>query len=257
MQQITPHCTKVAACVYSPDGIVVEGLPGIEHPAITPLWNQGHFYFQNEAAQLASLALDPQPGWNCVDLCSAPGGKASHLAQLMQNHDKVIAIESSAKKITRIHENLKRLKLHCVETVVGEANSTPAKKYLANANAVLLDPPCSALGTLRKSPEVRWLQSPTNIKKLAAQQWEILTHTIDSMRSGAIGVYSVCTFTVEETIDLLDRARHQRMDFEAMKISFPHPDKNVLKSILRDDSILTLPGQGPLDGYFIMRFRKR
>lgn len=254
MEKLQSMCEAVSPSIISEDGIVVIGLPALTDPRLAALWDAGDFYFQNDAAQMAAILLSPRSGNKLVDLCSAPGGKATHLAEVINDNGEVLAFESQSAKLGRISENAARLGLRSIRPVQGDVEAGDADTAIAAADGVLLDPPCSGLGILRKTPEGRWLQTPDNIAELAERQFVMLQRTVKAMRPGATGIYSVCTITPQETFGVIDRAKHELPEFrqEALQpTAYPR-----LAAHLRRGCLLTVPSGETPDGYFIARFSR-
>ena len=173
-----------------PPGTRVADLPGFA---------DGEFWVQDAAAALPARLLAAQPGERVADLCAAPGGKT---AQLAASGARVIAVEFDARRLGRLHENLERLRLS-VEVVQADATAwRPAEKL----DAVLLDAPCSATGTIRRHPDVPHLKRARDIPALAAQQDRLLDAAAAMLRPGGRLVYAVCSLQPEEGRDRVTAA---------------------------------------------------
>src|SRR4051812_5163880 len=158
-------------------------------------WRAGAVQPQSRASMLAARALAPQPGERVLDLCAAPGGKATHLAALMGGTGEVVAVERHPGRAEALRRTAERLRAESVHVVVGDAvdfaTDTPFDR-------VLVDPPCSGLGTLQSRPDLRWRASPEQIAELAGLQERILTAGERALRPGGALVYSVCTLSTAE-----------------------------------------------------------
>lgn len=169
-------------------GVRVEALPGFE---------DGYFAVQDSAAQLAAELLDPQAGERVLDACAAPGGKTAHLASL-QADIRLTAIDNEASRLNRVQENLRRLQhnevtLHCTDA--GELESWWDKHPF---NAILLDAPCSALGVMRRHPDIRWLRRDSDIDALADIQLGLLQSLWQTLAAGGRLVYVTCSVLRQE-----------------------------------------------------------
>lgn len=155
----------------------------------------GHAVVQSRAAQRVSEWVDPQPGERVLDLCAAPGGKATHLAALMEGTGTVVAVERHPGRAKALRERCARMKAGNVEVVVADAAA-----YVPDApfDRVLVDPPCSGLGTLRSHPDLRWSMTPERIPGLVALQGAILAAGERALRPGGVLVYSTCTISRPE-----------------------------------------------------------
>ncbi len=174
------------------DTILVEGAfdafahPGFEAGAFTP---------QSRAAQRVSRFLGPQPGDRVLDLCAAPGGKTTHLAALMANRGEVVAVERHAGRAEALERSCERMNAACVRVVVSDAESFTDE---AGFDRILLDPPCTGLGTLRSNPDLRWRLREGDVNALAKVQDAMLERARAMLKAGGRLVYSVCTLSPGE-----------------------------------------------------------
>lgn len=197
-----PLTLRVNRMVAEPDGIreevggsagVIEDairLPGGALPADLPCVKEGRATPQDEASMRVVLLLDPQPGETVLDVCAAPGGKTTHIAERMRDEGRVVAHDRHPNRLERVVHAAKRLNLSSIET----------KKVLPDDefDRVLVDAPCSGLGTLRRHPEIRWRLTPADIDALAETQDEVLEAGAKRTKVGGVLVYSVCTITKAE-----------------------------------------------------------
>src|SRR4051794_16317252 len=174
------------------DTIVVDGpFDALAHPG----YAAGAFTPQSRASQLVAPALGPQPGERVLDLCAAPGGKTTHLAALMRDEGEVVAVERHRGRARALRATAKRMHASSVRVVVGDAK---AFEDPDGFDRVLLDPPCSGLGTLRSHPDLRWRVTPQAIVLLAAEQDALLAAARRALRPDGVLVYSVCTISPAE-----------------------------------------------------------
>ncbi len=159
------------------------------------IFEKGLVYPQSFPAIVTGRVLEPEPGDFVVDMCAAPGGKTSHIAQLMNNCGKILAVDRSEAKIRGLKENLVRLGVKIVDTYVGDARELPIKFPSLKADKVLLDPPCSALGVRPKLYEERSIR---DILALSAYQRSFLRAAVKILKKKGILVYSTCTLSPEE-----------------------------------------------------------
>jgi 16S rRNA (cytosine967-C5)-methyltransferase len=211
----------VPARASIPEGLVLE-TPF--DPSTDPLWDAGALVAQSRAAMSAARLLDPQPGMHVLDLCAAPGGKATHLAALVGLGGEVVAVERDARRAAALQSTVERLRAEaivCVET-------TDAAKPRADApfDAVLVDPPCSGLGTLQGRPDLRWRVQPAAIEQLAELQLRILTAGADALKPGGALVYSTCTLSPQENEQVVERflTRAPQFALERRSETLPHRD---------------------------------
>jgi 16S rRNA (cytosine967-C5)-methyltransferase len=174
------------------DAIVVNGpFDALAHPG----YAEGAFMPQSRASQLVAPIVDPQPGERVLDLCAAPGGKTTHLAALMEGTGEVVAVERHPQRARALQATCERMRAANVTVVTADANGYDGGRGF---DRVLLDPPCSGLGTLSSHPDLRWRVSPADIDRLAAEQDELLAAARRALRPGGTLVYSVCTLSPRE-----------------------------------------------------------
>lgn len=185
-----------------PHALVLEEPVDLEQSA---LWDEGMIVAQSRGAQLAAHLLDPQPGEQVVDLCAAPGGKTSDLAARMGGGEGLIAVERHAGRAAALRRTLSRLGADQATVVTGDALRPPASMH-GRIDAVLLDPPCGALGTLQRQPDVRWRATPESLDRLQQQQTDLLAAALPLLRPGGRLLYSVCSLGAEECDEVLAAA---------------------------------------------------
>jgi 16S rRNA (cytosine967-C5)-methyltransferase len=178
----------------TPETIVVDGpFDAFAHPG----WAAGAFTPQSRASQAVSRTVDPQPGERVLDLCAAPGGKTTHLAARMGDEGEVVAVERHAGRAEALRRTAERLRATCVRVETADAR---AFRHEAGFDRVLLDPPCSGLGTLRGHPDLRWRMTPESIEGLVVVQSALLEAARANLRPGGTLVYSVCTLSPPEEL---------------------------------------------------------
>jgi 16S rRNA (cytosine967-C5)-methyltransferase len=174
------------------DTIVVDGpFDALAHPG----YAAGAFTPQSRASQLVAPIVGPRPGERVLDLCAAPGGKTTHLAALMEGRGEIVAVERHPGRARALRASAARMRADNVRVVTADAK---AFRDADGFDRVLLDPPCSGLGTLRSHPDLRWRVTPQAIRKLAAEQDALLAAARRLLRPGGVLVYSVCTISPAE-----------------------------------------------------------
>ena len=148
-----------------------------------------------------SFVVDPQPGDRVLDACAAPGGKATHMAELMRNRGEIVAIDINSRGIARLRRMARRLGLAILHPAVADALTWHPDE--ARFDRVLVDAPCSGLGTLRQHPEIKWKRKPEDIAARANVQRRLLRRASEWVRPGGVLVYATCTITREENDDVL------------------------------------------------------
>ncbi len=160
-----------------------------------PGYALGHFVVQDEGAIAVTLGLDPKAGDSVWDVCSAPGGKATHIASLVGPSGCVFATDVDSERIHMVHDTSKRLGLKNVTTQVADATTERPKMFF---DKVLLDAPCSGLGVMRRHPDIRWNRRPEDIVLMSRRQKVLLKNAASRVKPGGVLVYSTCTITSEE-----------------------------------------------------------
>ncbi len=229
---------------WAADGLVIaEG--GARLRAL-PAWREGRLAFQGEASQLVGMLLGLTPGDRLLDACAAPGGKAVHAAALLEGRGLVVALDRRPAGVRRIGGEAARLGAATVHGVVADARRPP---FAHRFDAVLVDAPCSGLGTLRRHPELRWRRRPEDIPRLAALQREILAGVAPLVRPGGALVYAVCTLAREENEDVVEWLCAAYPGFALERPPLP-PALLTPAGHLR-----SLPHRHDLDGFFAARLR--
>jgi 16S rRNA (cytosine967-C5)-methyltransferase len=196
---------------YSPSGILIRGRRRVsedgrdglnsdsaEPARVTPYnipLEESSFVMQDEAAQLVTWLLDPQPGERILDACAAPGGKATHIARLMKDSGEVVAVDSDRARVGKIHENISRLGLTSVRIVSEDVRHL---NFASDFDRVLVDAPCSSLGVIRRNPDVRYRHAEADLARFGALQLELLQSASGFIKKDGVMVYSVCSTEPEE-----------------------------------------------------------
>lgn len=219
--------------------------------ASLPGYHEGLFQVQDAAAALPARLMRAKPGMRVLDLCAAPGGKTAQLAAAGAD---VVAVERSAARVVRLRENLARLKLGA-DIVTGDAMEFAGGTF----DAVLLDAPCSATGTIRRHPEIAWTKTLSDILALASQQARMLDAASKLVKAGGFLVYSTCSLEREEGEDPVERFLEQRPDFQRVPIS---PGESDIRGemITSAGDLRALPCHlaewGGADGFFAARLQR-
>ncbi|MBF0328559.1 MAG: 16S rRNA (cytosine(967)-C(5))-methyltransferase RsmB [Nitrospirae bacterium] len=201
---------------YSPYGIMLDACP----PDIyTELLLLGAF-IQDEASQLVAQLLNPLPGEKILDACAAPGGKATHIAQLIKDSGEVVAIESDSRRIPQLKENIARLSLKSIK-ITNTDVSAPGKDIGSDFDRILLDAPCSSLGVIRRNPDVKYRHSEKSLAAFHEKQYALLCSVSTMLRKGGTLVYSVCSTEPEEGEKVVERFLHKCPEFSIIRAVQP------------------------------------
>lgn len=202
-------------------------------------YQAGLFSVQDESAMSAARWVDPQPGWLVVDACAGVGGKSTHLAELMDDTGRVVAVDLFQHKLALLRSAATRLGLGSIETRRLDARELPASDLAGRADAVLVDAPCSGLGVLRRRPDLRWRVGPEDLDQLTELQREILAAAARCVRPGGVLVYATCSIEPAEN--------------EAVVGGFLASDHEFVQ----DKTVLFRPESGGPDGFFTARLLRR
>jgi len=215
-----------------------------------PAWREGRLAFQGEASQLVTTLLAPAPGMQVLDACAAPGGKAAHAAALVGGRGMVAALDVRVAGAARVRAEAARLGAEALRALVGDARRPPLAQSF---DAVLVDAPCSGLGTLRRHPELRWRRRPADIPRLAALQRAILAGVVPLLRPGGVLVYAVCTLTRDENEEMIAwlLTSYPGLSVEQAAATTAIPGELATPSGM----LRTLPHRHGLDGFFAARLR--
>ncbi|HTZ86965.1 MAG TPA: RsmB/NOP family class I SAM-dependent RNA methyltransferase, partial [Solirubrobacteraceae bacterium] len=210
---------------------------------------------QSRASMLVAHALAPAPGERVLDLCAAPGGKTTHLAALMRGSGKVLAVEQNPARAAALERAARRLRAENVEVEVTDAALTRAER--GTFDRVLVDPPCSGLGTLQARPDLRWRMTPAKFGELVEVQNAILHAGAEALRPGGVLVYSTCTISPIENEHLIERFLDSHADFGLDDLALELPEfASGRPRILLPGTAVTLPHRDRTAGFFIARMRR-
>jgi 16S rRNA (cytosine967-C5)-methyltransferase len=204
----------------------------------TQSWLKGEFYIQDPSTLIAVDVLDPQPDESVLDMCAAPGGKTTYIAQKMQNRGRIIAADSSNSRLALVGENCRRLGVNIVAVLACEGTRLDRCLRGEQFDRVLLDAPCSNTGVMRRRPDLRWRIEEQEITRLLTLQLKLLGKAAEFVKPGGVLAYSTCSLEPEENERVVEQFRksHQEFAVETTRSTFPPRDR--------------------IDGAFVARFRK-
>ncbi len=222
-------------------------------------FNEGWFWVQDEAAQLAVALLGARPGERVLDACAAPGGKTLALAHAVGCEGSVLATDRDRKRLRLVDESVARVGATCVEVQQRDWIREPfgAREDDIPFDRVLIDAPCSGLGVIRRHPEIRSARRQTDLPRYAQRQGELLTGLAAATKPGGLLVYAVCTFSATETHEVVGAAlAHESLtgfELESVQESLPE----LPNASIRGGAIRTLPHQSGSDGFYAVALRRR
>lgn len=190
----------------------------------TEFFEKGYFYVQDLGSILVSTFLNPSKDSKVLDLCAAPGGKTTHLSEIMDNTGEIIACDKSKGKIKLIRENAKRLGCTNISPRVNDARVLN-EEFINNFDYVLVDAPCSGTGLYRKKPDIKWNKGIDDLKELGVIQLEILNKAKEYVREKGLLLYSTCSLSKIENEDVIENFLKENENFKIKKLR----DKDVLK----------------------------
>ncbi len=240
---------------FSPETLILEGFKSVGGISAH---REGLLLVQDESSTLVGHALKPVPGSLVIDACSAPGGKTTHLAQLMGNSGRIVACDVHEHKLALIRENAARLGITVIEPMLLDAARLHAG-FTRQADFILVDAPCSGLGVLRRRPEIRWRKEPAAIKELQSLQLAMLESAVACLKPGGVLVYSTCTITEEENIGVFREILRRQPVLKPESLAGYLPESiNGMPGLetLEDGFVQFLPHRHGTDGFFIARMRK-
>jgi len=214
-----------------------------------PGYSEGWWTIQDSSAQLVTHLLGPQPGETIIDACAAPGGKTTHSAELMQDEGTIYACDKTASRLKKLKENADRLQMKSIKIHTGDSRHFP--EFVNLADRVLLDAPCSGLGTLHRRADARWRHTPENIQQQSQLQSELLANAATFVKSGGVLVYATCTIhpLENETVirSFLDSNPHWQIEPPTIDLPVPPSPEGWVK---------VWPHRNQMDGFFMVRLKQ-
>ena len=253
LAELSVHFPDAHPCRWARHGIVL-GRRG--NPASLPAFLAGRFTVQDEASQLVVALLDPQPGERVLDSCAAPGGKATAIAERVGKRGSVLALDRHPRRLDLVRRAARRLQLGRVDCALIDA--TRDLEELApegGFDRVLVDAPCSGLGTLRRNPDARWRVRPADPARLADAQRTLLRQASRVLRPEGVLVYSTCTLLPEENEAVVEGFLRDSPHFE---LASPAEAPEEVRELIDGDGILrSWPHRHDTDGFFAARLERR
>jgi 16S rRNA (cytosine967-C5)-methyltransferase len=259
LRVLAGHDIKAHPTPYSPVGITIEDFHSFDE--LSKILPYG-FVVQDEASQLIGYLLNPLPGERVLDACAAPGGKTTHIARLMKDAGEVVAVEIDGKKLEHVEQNISRLGLKSVRVIRSDVKDLDKTDYCRQSagrclfDRILLDAPCSAMGVIRRNPDVKYRHVPQDLMRLHKVQIELLGSVSMLLKPGGIMVYSVCSTEPEEGEEVIRVFLQGNRDFSIIE-----GDYDFLKPFAIRDSghvfYRTFPHRHDMDGFFAARLNKK
>ena len=231
-----------------PEAISIKGGKGIEN---NQAFVDGKITVQDESAMLISPLLDLEEGMKVLDLCCAPGGKTTHIGELLNNTGEVLGFDLHENKLELVKENYERLGITNIKLAQMDATKLDAK-LVSYADRVLLDVPCSGIGIIRKKTEIKWTKKRKDLKEIVEVQREILENAWEYLKTGGVMVYSTCTLNKEENEENIKWFLSKHKDATIEKV-FIGKGANLCYNQM---GTLTILPNEYMDGFFVAKIKK-
>lgn len=236
---------------YAEDGIKISNPFRITD---TKEFKNGYFTIQDESSMLVAQIMNPKEGSLVIDLCSAPGGKATHIAQIMNNKGQILSRDIHKHKLKLIDENTSRLGINIIQTQNFDALELD-ESLIEKADFCLTDVPCSGLGILRRKPDIKWKKVQEDIKEIVNLQYKILENGSKYLKSGGVLIYSTCTIRKEENLGLIRRFLGNNPEFKLLQFDDLLTMSGDFKNS-KEGYIEMYPHKHGTDGFFIAKLVK-
>lgn len=238
LQKFIAHGISAEISRYAPSGILLNDV----HSYSDLSFAAGLFSVQDESSQLISFILDPQPGERVLDACAAPGGKTTHIAELMDDRGEIVAVEKDPLRIVRLKSNISALGIRSIRVINGDITSLT---NMGTFDRILVDAPCSSLGVIRRNPDVKYRHREKALLQFKRRQLELL-HSVSLLLSekGRIA-YSVCSTEPEEGEDVINDFLKTEQDFRII-----NTQSNILNQFIDNGFFRTYPHRHSMDGFF-------
>ena len=245
LTQLEQHQIQFTRSEYLDFFVRVKHMAGIGG---SDMFRQGFFVVQDESAGLVVKLLDPKPGDRVIDMCSAPGGKATFIGELMKNVGEIVAVDRYETRLNLVKNSCQRLGIANAHYIAADA----ATVQTAPAERVLVDAPCSGLGVLSKKPDAKWKREPEDLVKLVQTQRAILENAARHVKSAGVLVYRTCTTEPEENYEVIRSFMSDHSEF-SIENAAQFVDSRIVSA---DGSIETFPHRNAMDGSFAIRLKR-
>jgi 16S rRNA (cytosine967-C5)-methyltransferase len=261
LQIMQQHGIQCRVGQYAPDAIIL-----LERVKLQdfPLYMNGSIEIQDEGSQLISLALNPESDWRILDYCAGAGGKTLHLAAMQQDQGEIISTDIEYSRLRELHFRSEKAQLRSIHLVSMQSKTSKDKKqktlsyYKDACDAVLVDAPCTGMGTVRRMPMIKWRLEPKHVQKIVEKQSDILQKASEFVKPGGILIYATCSLLKEENGDIVHTFLQQNPDFLPDPLYHAYPQKTIeaLEITKTQCDLSLLPSIHGTDGFFVSRMRR-
>ena len=247
LELLAPEAESISLTTFSPDGLFfVRPNQSIQEFSA---FKKGFFQVQDEAAQLITFLLAPEPDEMVLDACAGLGGKTGHLAQKMKNAGQIIAVDQDQKKLAQLNNAMQKLGVSNVTTCVHDFKTLMHKFPNTGFDRILIDAPCSGLGVIRRNPDTKWNVSFENLEQYGKKQLWLLENISTLLKIGGTLVYVVCSFEPEENDAVVSNFLKNHPNFMIQK-EFKHLPFDMNQFSDSDGFFRTFPHLHDMDGFF-------
>ncbi|QOR68514.1 16S rRNA (cytosine(967)-C(5))-methyltransferase RsmB [Cytobacillus suaedae] len=219
-------------------------------------FSEGYLTIQDESSMLVARALDIQHNHQVLDSCAAPGGKTTHIAELLKNSGQVMSLDLHEHKVRLINQQVSRLKLTNVKTLAMDSRKAEGQFEKESFDRILVDAPCSGFGVIRRKPDIKFAKRENDIEKLSSIQLSILQAVSPLLKKGGILVYSTCTIDKEENTEIIEKFLSENPDFEQDSTLNDRLPTRV-HPYIKDGQLQIYPQYFETDGFYIASLRKQ
>jgi 16S rRNA (cytosine967-C5)-methyltransferase len=254
MEALEQEGIKASPTPFAPEGIRVKGLRG--RPDELASFKQGLFQVQDEAAQITSHLLGPQPGENILDLCAGLGGKTTHLSELTQDKAHLLALDISRQRLISLARTCSRLNIHGITSAAADASESLSGLLRAEFDRILLDAPCSGWGVVSRHPDGKWSRNDRDIERLSQIQGRMLDEAVPILRKGGRLLYVTCTLLKEENQGVVKAALERHQDLSLLNLRDHAPE--WCRDLIDEEGFFrTFPHIHNMDGFFAALIEKQ
>lgn len=254
VRRLSDEGISAQSAEYVPECLILNNFTGrIEK---LKSFKRGLFQVQDQAAQAVSHLLKPVPGSRILDVCAGLGGKTTHLLEIIKGEGSVTALDTDNKRLRKLKETAERLGIKNITTIVSDAMDSLTGKVSQRFDRILVDAPCSGLGTIARHPDIKWNRTEPDIKRMGRVQKRILENTAPLLEKGGLLLYVVCTFTREENRTVVDNFLRHSNDMVLCDLREYVPAWGM-RLIDKEGFFRSYPGRHNMDGFFAALFKKK